>query len=134
MNNSYWRTFFITCAHVCGAGAQDINLSQNWCSWTTFTRLAEDAGYWQSDLPHVDELGEESTFDGGTWGQPFPYNDIAHLIVPKTFTKELFTGPAEKRVFERVSVSQDIESVSKELSKLGVPHTLSSVALEVKIF
>ena len=80
----------------------------------------------------MDELWEEGTTDGGTWGQPFRFSDIAHLIIPKTFTRELFVGEGAQRTFQRVQVRQDIEDLSRELKMQGVPHTLSTIALEVR--
>ena len=133
MNDMQWREFFITCINLLGGGEADINSSPSWCSWTTFKRLSEDTGYWQSGLPHLNEIKDHGTTDGGTWGQPFNYQDIAHFIIPRAFTRELRASPEDRRTFERVKVNQDIEALSKQLTKLGVPHTLSAVALEVRL-
>jgi hypothetical protein len=133
MNDMQWREFFVTCAHLLGGGDADINSSPSWCSWTTFKRLSEDAGYWQSGLPHLNEIKEHGTTDGGTWGQPFNYQDIAHFIIPKVFSRELLASPDDRRTFERMVVNQDIEALSRQLTKQGLPHTLSAAALEVRL-
>jgi hypothetical protein len=132
MNNTQWKAFFTTCAKLFKDGEKDIKSSPNWCSWTTFTRLTEDSGYWQSGLPHMHELRDKGTTDGGTWSQPFLYEDIAHLIVPKTFTRELLTGEGEQSIFQRVLATQDIEALSEALAAESVPHTLTAIALEIR--
>jgi hypothetical protein len=98
--------------------------SNTWCSWTTFRRLTEsDAGYWTAGLPNAEDIGESYIKDGGVWGQPFFYSEIAHLIVPGTFV-DLDTGTVK---------SQDIERLSREL-KAGVPCNLTAGVLEIKLF
>lgn len=132
MNDTQWKAFFVTCAKLLSEGEKDINSSPNWCSWTTFTRLTEDSGYWQSGLPHMDELWDKGTTDDGTWSQPFLFEDIAHLIVPRTFTRELLTGEGEQCIFQRVLVTQDIDALSSALAVESVPHTLTQISLEIR--
>lgn len=103
---------------------------RTWCAWTTFERLGEDAGYWTAPLPDEAELLEGYIADGGNWGQPFPYEQIAHLIVPRRYYWDRFG--------EGVYVSghhiQDIDGVSELLTKNGIPHRLTIYALEVKLY
>jgi hypothetical protein len=78
-----WRTFFSICARVLGPGEMRAAQSQSWCAWTTFERLISDSGYWTSGLLAEPELMETYTVDGGPWGQPFSYQNIAHVIIPR---------------------------------------------------
>lgn len=132
MNDGLWSEFFVACAKTLGEGERGIGASPNWCSWTTFSRLREDAGYWQCGLPHMNELWEKGTTDGGTWSQPFLFADIAHLIVPKIFTRELFVGEDAQKTFQRIRITQDIEALSRELVVRGVPHVLTPMGLEMR--
>lgn len=104
---------------------------RSWCSWTTYGRLTRDAGYWTGELPLENEIGEISTLDGGTWSQPFYYEDnIAHIIIPRIFTEEPW--PAE--VFRQWEHEQDIDGLSLLLTAAKIDHRLSQHALEVKLF
>lgn len=104
---------------------------RSWCSWTTYGRLTTDAGYWTGELPLETELGELSTLDGGTWGQPFYYEDnLAHIIIPRIFIEE----PRATGVFRQWEHEQDIDGLSNLLTTAGIKHCLSEYALEVKLF
>lgn len=104
---------------------------RSWCSWTTYGRLARDAGYWTGELPLEAELGEISVSDGGTWGQPFYYKDnLAHIIIPRIFTEE----PHDMGVFRQWEHEQDIDGLSLLLRAARIDHHLSKYALEVKLF
>jgi hypothetical protein len=104
---------------------------RSWCSWTTYGRLLRDAGYWTGELPLEAELGELSVSDGGTWGQPFGYDDdLAHIIIPRTFIEEPWSGDA----FRQWEHQQDIDGLSSLLTAAGIDHRLSEYALEVKRF
>lgn len=111
-------------------------LLQSWCAWTTFGRLTLDAGYWTAELPKVGELGERSTTDGGTWGQPFPYNDLAHLIIPRQFSEERSYDPDNKsrRGFWQWRHVQDIEGLSAQIRAEKIEYELSQWALQIKLF
>jgi hypothetical protein len=102
---------------------------RSWCSWTTFDRLKSDAGYWTAELPLESELGESYVADGGTWGQPFPYGELAHIIIPRCFIEE-HSGVA----FRQWAHEQDIDGLSQQLETADVRHYLSEYALEVKLF
>lgn len=123
MRNEEWKTFFEVCARLLGEGKWNIRFSKSWCSWTTFDRLEGDAGYWTAGLPGFTEIGNEALSDGGTWGQPFRYVDIAHVIVPKTFTTDL--GDVRK---------QDINLLQRELETFGIESRLTERVLEIKLY
>jgi len=103
---------------------------RSWCSWTTFGRLERDAGYWTAELPLVEELGETYVNDGGTWGQPFSYDDIAHIIIPRRFIEEPFGQAA----FRQWTHEQDIHGLAGRLDSAGVRYHISDYALEAKLF
>jgi hypothetical protein len=130
MNDHQWKIFFTICADTLGESGYMSHLSDNWCSWTTFSRLNHDAGYWTSGLPKTSEINDTSISDGGTWGQPFSYKDIAHIIIPRSFYWEL----SENGSFNSGSKSQEIYNLSKKLSMASVPHQSSELLLEIKCY
>jgi hypothetical protein len=103
---------------------------RSWCAWTTFKRLGEDAGYWAAPLPLETELLELSTSDGGAWGQPFLYSQIAHVIVPHRFYWEQISAEG----FKSGVHMQDIEGLSERLTAADVPHRLAELVLEAKLY
>ena len=105
-------------------------IRKTWCSWTTFSRLADNAGYWTGELPLEAELLEKCTTDGGNWGQPFGYDELAHVIIPPTFTEE----GRRAGQYTDWDHTQDIEGLSKRLDAAGIAHTLSVHALDIKLF
>ena len=125
MTDAQWGLFFKTCAVVLGGkGDHSINFSDTWCSWTTFHRLTEnDAGYWAAGLPNAEDIGESCIKDGGVWGQPFHFSEIAHVIIPRTFIAE-----------DGHKTYQDIARLSEELRKVGIPCRLTSGILEIKVY
>ena len=102
----------------------------SWCSWTTFTRLSIDAGYWTAPLPLVHELLEDQTADGGMWTQPFFYDEIAHIILPKTFTFSKLFDSREKRLEKE----QNISGLYRILKEKNLDVSLSEFALDYKLF
>jgi len=130
MTDADWRAFFTICARVLGSGSRAAPQSQSWCAWTTFESLQSQLTYWTAGLPSASELTESHTTDGGTWGQPFSYQDIAHIIIPKTFYWELQEGQA----YEYGTRQQDIHALSVELQAAGLPHRKTDLVLEVKLF
>lgn len=102
----------------------------SWCSWTTFDRLGEDAGYWAATLPLEREILEDGTSDGGSWGQPFLYNQLAHLIIPRRFYWEQLSTQG----FESGVHTQDLERVSQRLTAEKIAHRLTAYVLEVKLY
>jgi len=98
-----------------------MKFSETWCSWTTFGRLAaSDAGYWTAGLPNSANIGDTYIGDGGVWGQPFHFSDLAHLIVPGKFVTD-----------DGVVKTQDIQRLSARLGALGVPHKLAAALAEL---
>ena len=130
MSDHQVRRFLVACAEVLGKGAPQASESRSWCAWTTYSRLSEDAGYWTSGLPGADELTHDAVRDGGTWGQPFPFRDIAHVIVPKTFYWEKIDDAG----FEQGTREQNIAALSETLTELGIDHRCTSLVLELKLY
>ena len=128
MSDEQVKQFLTICSELLGRGAFQSSESASWCSWTTFSRLAEDAGYWTAGLPGVDELTDVGVRDGGTWGQPFLFEDIAHVIVPRQFYWEK-TGDSG---FVQGTRLQDIDLLSERLTAAGVEHRLTRLVLELK--
>ncbi|CCF97979.1 hypothetical protein B7R78_0006950 [Ralstonia solanacearum] len=130
MDDNAWKTFFTTCADILGVGAPTASQSNTWCSWTTFGRLREDAGYWQSGLPNRSDIHDAWIGDGGVWRQPFPYADLAHIIIPREFYWERIS----KEGFESGVNLQNIESLSIELREKGIEHRKTDLLLEIKLY
>jgi len=130
MNNQQWYKFFSICATHLGTGAPTIVNSDNWCSWITFDRLEEDVRYWTSGLPKSDELNETSLQDGGVWGHPFLFNEIAHIILPKKFFGEACIDGK----YQFVHKEQNIENISDLLTNAGIEHRCTDKILEIKLY
>jgi hypothetical protein len=130
MSSVSWRELFSIASRVLGAGHLRAELSQSWCAWTTFDRLSRDTGYWTGGLPGPGDILETYLRDGGVWGQPFSYDDIAHVIVPRQFEWESAPGPN----FSAGVKHQDINLLAAELEKRRVPHRLTELVLEVKCY
>ena len=129
MSNEEWRTFFSICARVLGPGAHRPTEGGSWCAWTTFSSLQLEVNYWSAGLPLESELGATGTNDGGTWGQPFLYRDLAHVIIPREVYWECI-GPN----FTNGTNTQDLERLSAELTVAKVPHRLTELILEIKLY
>ncbi|MET2467034.1 hypothetical protein ABXT21_23600 [Ralstonia sp. SM1864_UCD524_TZ4] len=130
MNDEAWKTFFTACADILGTGASTAAQSNTWCSWTTFNRLREDAGYWQRGLPNHSDIYDAWIGDGGVWGQPFLYADLAHIIVPREFYWERISQEG----FESGVRVQDIDNLSVELRTKRVDHRKTDLLLEIKLY
>lgn len=130
MNDGQWRTLLRTCARVLGAGEQLATASRSWCAWTTFESLRSTLHYWSAGIPAEEYLGIAGTVDGGPWGQPFVYQELAHLVVPRTFYWERI----ESSEFESGTRGQDLERLSQELLLAGIEHRKSELVLEVKLY
>ena len=130
MDDILWRKFFSACAAILGPGSHKADLSASWCSWTTFARLCDDAGYWTCGVPAESELMETFIADGGTWGQPFSYSQLAHIIIPAEFYWDV-VKPGD---FQSGYKKQHLALLSQELSAKGVPHRLTDRVLEIKLY
>lgn len=104
---------------------------RSWCCWTTFGRLECDTVYWSAELPLESELYETSVADGGSWGQPFSYREIAHVIIPRTFLEEPWSADG---TFTQWHHEQDVEGLSKALNLEGIDHNLLQFCLELKLY
>jgi hypothetical protein len=125
-----WHRFFLSAAEVLGLGHRVARFSESWCSWTTFGRLQDDAGYWTGGIPALPDVFETHIGDGGVWGQPFLFSDLAHVIIPCKFYWE--TGPGVE--YQNGWRIQPVEILSKELRALDVPHRLTDLVLEIKCY
>src|SRR5262245_55811288 len=128
MSDEQWFAFFTVCARVLGPGNHRPTEHGSWCAWTTFTSLQEQVHYWSAGVPLASELHPVGTTDGGTWGQPFNFRDLAHVIIPREVYWEV-TGTPE---FHHGTKLQDIERLSRELDAVNVPHRLTELVLEIK--
>jgi hypothetical protein len=130
VTDNEWFRFFTACARLLGRGASTAVDSDSWCAWTTFAALQESVHYWSAGLPAESELSSIGTTDGGTWGQPFAYSSLAHLIVPARFRWERISSTGFTQGVKR----QDIARLSQELTAGGVQHRLTELVLEIKLF
>jgi hypothetical protein len=130
MDAVLWHKFFVTAVRVLGGGDWSAERSKSWCAWTTFTRLREDCGYWTGGLPEMDEVLDTHMADGGVWGQPFSFSELAHVIVPCEFYWESVGGPG----FTQGKKAQNIQELSEALHAAGVPHRLTDLVLEIKCY
>lgn len=141
MTDEMWRRFFVIASrYIRGtlktelsqwveAGGQSFRTS--YCAWTTFDRLGYSTIYWTGGLPLEKDLGVKGINDGGEWGQPFSYSEIAHLIIPAKFDEESY---GDGRVFRMWEHTQDIAGLSDLLKAESVPHNLLPNFLELKLY
>ena len=130
MDNALWKSFFYESRTILGVGSHNAFFSETWCAWTTFHALREGVHYWYCGLPDFPEIHDTHIEDGGTWGQPFSYGDLAHVIIPARFYWESQGGPD----FRNGLKSQNIEKLSLRLDELGVPHRITELVLEIKLY
>lgn len=130
MDDAEWRNFFLICAEQLGAGDRLAAASVSWCAYTTFERLNEDAGYWTMGLPAAEDVQPWGIRDSGTWGQPFRFEDLAHVILPAKFYWERGQGPG----WECGHRLQDLRALSAALQVGQVQHRLTDLVLEIKLF
>jgi hypothetical protein len=131
MLNNQWKAFFLACRDVLGQGAHHSRFSESWCAWTTFSALRSgEIHYWTCGTPEYSEILDTHVEDGGIWGQPFSYDDLAHIIIPKTFYWETEGGPN----FRNGTKTQNIETLSERLRKEGIEHRITDLVLEVKLY
>ncbi|TFV92317.1 hypothetical protein E4K72_19810 [Oxalobacteraceae bacterium OM1] len=131
MTDADWKLFFLICAKVLGAGRPAPGQTKSWCAWTTFRRLSEDAGYWGAELPKESDICSTHIADGGPWGQPFEYAEIAHVLVPARFSLEVGAGTPNWRVDDG---KQDLDRLSAALHDAGIPHRKTEMVLEIKCY
>jgi hypothetical protein len=129
MNNAEWRRTLENCVAVLGPGDWDPYRSVSWAAFTTFSALEHGVTYFNCGFPNAEDLLDTGTRDGGVWGQPFRYEDLAHLIVPRKFYWERILDG-----FENGYKSQNVDALSVELKKHKIDHTVSKWALEIKLY
>lgn len=129
MTDEQWMIFFETCIRVLGSGGE-AEKNRTRCAWTTFCMLEGDLTYWVSRFPDIEDLSHTGIGDGGVWGQPFPYSEIAHIIIPRKFRWYGKPGPQYVEGY----TLQDIDMLSNELSKLSVPHHKSDKVLQIMLY
>lgn len=130
MDDAEWKSFFLICADQLGTGEQFAAASASWCAFTTFGRLNEDVGYWTMGLPAAEDVEPWGIRDGGTWGQPFRFDDLAHVIVPAKFYWERGQGPDWECGYR----TQALGPVSAALHVARIEHRLTDLILEIKLF
>lgn len=130
MTDMEWFSFFKICAKTLGTGRRFAVQSQTWCAWTTFSKLQEDVHYWNAGLPNFDDIAESYIKDTAVWGQPFLYQDLAHIVIPREFYWECVSD----RAFSNGSKYQDIKLLSVELNKANIAHRVTDVVLEIKLY
>jgi hypothetical protein len=133
MNDQHWKLFFEACANVLGSGGhRNPAVSTTWCAWTLFDRLSSDLHYWTCGLPALKDVGDTHIKDGGVWGQPFLYSSLAHVVVPRQFDWE--AGDFKDDTHSHGTKTQDLDGLSTLLSSSGIPHRLTDLVLEVKLY
>ena len=130
MRNEQWKALFLTSRTLPGEGAYNPRYSESWCAWTTFQSLKHGVNYWYCGIPDYADILDTHIADGGLWGQPFNYDDLAHFIVPATFYWESEGGFR----FENGTKSQDIKMLSEKLSYEGLEHRITDLVLEIKLY
>ena len=131
MNDDKWRLLLTLARNQLGHGSSNSWASESWCAWTTFSSLEHHLTYWACGLPEVNELSAHGICDGGSWGQPFTYSDLAHLIIPAKFYWERFD---ETQGFQQGYKLQNIKQLSTALHGEHIEHRLTDLVLEVKLY
>ena len=133
MTDQQWKMFFEACTSVLGSGGhRRSEFSTTWCAWTLFDRLGSDLHYWTCGLPALKDVGDTHIKDSGVWGQPFLYSSLAHIVIPRVFDWE--AGDFKNDTHTYGKKRQDLDSLSSVLSSKAVPHRLTNLILEVKLY
>jgi hypothetical protein len=130
MKDEDWERFFIVATTVLGKGCHNAYFSENWCAFTTFSKLRDDCHYWTTGLPELEDISSTGINDGGVWGQPFRYSDLAHIIIPQKFTWEF----VEEGKFLTGIKTQDIDKLAKSLAEFGIIARVTDLVLEIKLY
>lgn len=133
MTNTEWKKFFEIGARILGHGAHLAHLSTTWCAWTIFPALkgASDLNYWYSGLPNIEDLAETHIKDSpSVWGQPFPYDQLAHIIIPRAFCWDVIID----KKYQSGVKQQNIDQLSDALKVEQIPHRKIDYLLEIKLF
>lgn len=133
LTNEHWREFFLVCAELLLPGdLKPVPVPEgSWCRFTTFDRLQTDAGYWGHGLPAHDDIGLEMIKDGGVWGQPFRFSDLAHLLIPR---RVFWESQWSSQPYECGEMVQELVLLSEKLIEKGIQHRLTDLVLEIKLY
>ncbi len=130
MDNIQWRRFFEIGAEVLGKGSEWEWETESWCAWTTFPKLKDQCSYWNGGFPNKSDLKEGSINEGSPWGQFFHYDQLAHIIIPASFYWERM----QDKKFAHGTRTQNIKLFSEKLTEAGIPHRLTDLVLEIKLY
>jgi hypothetical protein len=120
---------FGVCARVLGRGDRYAPRSESWCGWTTFDSLLDSMHYWSAGLPAEEDLDQAYIKDNGVWGQPFSYQQLAHIVIPREFFREIIGSE-----YTNGTKVQDIARLSRELTHANIAHRLTDLVLEIKLY
>ena len=130
MSNQDWYSFFVACSTVLSQKfAADIRVGER-CSWATFDSIECGAHYWSGPLLSEADLLPTYTRDGGPWRQPFLFESLAHVVIPRFFGIE--SGGAADYAYK--SGVHDLEALSAKLNELGIQHRKTDLMLEIKLY
>lgn len=132
LSDEEWRRFFLLCADLLGPGDAVRQRSKSYCVFTCFDRLTVDVHYWSCGLPRKEDVRDGWIGDGGVWGQPFSFSDLAHIVIPRTFGTEYYGEDGSW--LEYKEQHQDIEGLSHALAAEGIDHRLTDLVLEIKCY
>jgi hypothetical protein len=130
MDDEKWFQFFTLSATLLGESHARLLKTMSWCAFTTFSRLRDDSGYWTYGLPRLEDIGEDHIRDGGIWGQPFRFEDLAHVVVPREFC---YDGLVDGN-FANGRRVQKIDQLSDQLRARNISHRITSIMLEIKLY
>lgn len=129
MNDELWMLTLQTCRRLLGPGDWDPFLSESWCAFTTYSSLTHGIHYFSCGLPPEEDCLPLCTKDGGLWRQSFKYEDLAHFVIPRTFYWERTVNG-----FQSGYKEQDIGNLSRQLLALQIPHSLTTLVLDIKLY
>jgi hypothetical protein len=132
LSDDQWHRFFVLCAKVLEPGDPWLAKSKSYCVFTTFDRLKTDVHYWQCGLPLEKEINDTWIADGGVWGQPFSFQNLAHIVIPRTWGFEHPDQDGMPAAYEERT--QHIETLSRSLKGEGIDHRLTNLVLEIKCY
>jgi hypothetical protein len=130
MTNDDWRRFFVIAHEILVPGDWRSSKSTSWCAYATFGSLEKGAFYYNAGIPSPFELGIISLKDGGTWREPLSYDELAHIVVPKSF----FWETESSGNYASGIRTQDIDGLSRALLHAGIPHRITEIVLEIKLY
>ncbi len=88
LSDAEWRRFSLLCADLLGPADALPQRRKSYCVFTCFNRLIMDVHYWACGLPRKEDVCDGWIGDGAVWGQPFRFNDLARIVIPRTFGTE----------------------------------------------